>query len=170
MFTFFLSLHASTRSVHSIQTLLLAGQAKDAPLAIASNKSCFGHTEGAAGLTGMLLALQACSANALPPVMHLRNWNPHVASALDGWQSKARRAAAIPLQQAGKLFRDLTSSTACTCKGCFPAMSFRKFKGLASAVGDVFLTRIGWSPACNRASLGIKNYMTLYRFYDSRLV
>ena len=26
------------------------------PLALLSNKSCFGHTEGAAGLTGFLLA------------------------------------------------------------------------------------------------------------------
>lgn len=31
------------------------------PLAALSNKACYGHTEGSAGLTGLLLALQVSS-------------------------------------------------------------------------------------------------------------
>ena len=37
----------------------LAGQRGQAhPLAMLSNKACYGHTEGTAGITGLLLALQ----------------------------------------------------------------------------------------------------------------
>ena len=39
----------------------LAGQAgQTRPLAMLSNKACYGHTEGTAGITGLLLALQVC--------------------------------------------------------------------------------------------------------------
>ena len=31
------------------------------PLAMLSNKACYGHTEGTAGITGLLLALQVCT-------------------------------------------------------------------------------------------------------------
>ena len=68
---------------------------------IVSNKSCYGHTEGAAGLTGLLLALQSSRAKAVPPVMHLRNWNPNVAAALDTWQTKNKLTASVSLQAAG---------------------------------------------------------------------
>jgi len=37
----------------------LAGRAgQTRPLAMLSNKACYGHTEGTAGITGLLLALQ----------------------------------------------------------------------------------------------------------------
>lgn len=70
-------------------------------MGIISNKSCYGHTEGAAGLTGMLLAMEACAARAKPPIMHLRNWNPHVQAALDNWRAKGRTAASVALQVTG---------------------------------------------------------------------
>ena len=73
------------------------------PLRLISNKSCFGHTEGAAGLTGLLLATAAASQRSVPPVMHLRASNAHVAAALDSWRSQSRLAASVPLQQAGEL-------------------------------------------------------------------
>ena len=72
-------------------------------LRLISNKSCFGHTEGSAGLTGLLLAAAAASQRSVPPVMHLRAWNAHVAAALDSWRSQGRLAASVPLQQAGEL-------------------------------------------------------------------
>ena len=134
---------------------------------IASVKSCYGHTEGCAGLTGAMLAMQAlrhqvclviCSVSwqlqlpvdrdaaavcthrrcscltqrqlfaqrqrthlawpgrvVLPytlhshlpaavqetsPILHLRNMNPYVASALGDWRSKLGLAPAVPLSRA----------------------------------------------------------------------
>ena len=79
-----------------------AGKARQTPMGIVSNKSCFGHTEGAAGLTGMLLAVESCAARAMAPVMHLRNCNPHVATALESWQAKSMFTASVPLQATGE--------------------------------------------------------------------
>ena len=39
-----------------------------APVTLASNKSCYGHTEGAAGLTGLLLAASMASQQAAPAI------------------------------------------------------------------------------------------------------
>ena len=44
----------------------LAGRAgQTRPLAMLSNKACYGHTEGTAGITGLLLALQVTKSPAL---------------------------------------------------------------------------------------------------------
>ena len=52
---------------------------------LASNKACFGHTEGSAGITGLLLAVTALHREAAPEVRHLRSLNPYVANALGDW-------------------------------------------------------------------------------------
>ena len=39
------------------------GRSGERPLATVSSKACYGHTEGTAGLTGLLLALQVSRAN-----------------------------------------------------------------------------------------------------------
>ena len=70
-----------------------------APLVLGSVKSCYGHTEGAAGLTGLLLAAQAAGQQCAAPVMHLRSMNPYVVAALGDWQKSSGLAAAIPRQQ-----------------------------------------------------------------------
>lgn len=54
-------------------------------LTLGSAKACFGHTEGAAGLTGALLALQPLARALCPPIMHLCALNPYVTAALGGW-------------------------------------------------------------------------------------
>lgn len=64
------------------------------PLALGSVKSCYGHTEGAAGLTGALLALHGLGHREDPAIMHLRNVNPYVASALAEWKKRGIDAAA----------------------------------------------------------------------------
>jgi 3-oxoacyl-(acyl-carrier-protein) synthase/acyl carrier protein len=64
-------------------------------MVIASAKSCFAHTEGAAGLTGALLAIGALNAQVCPSILNLRNMNPYVASSLD-----QAAAAMLPMQQA----------------------------------------------------------------------
>lgn len=48
----------------------------DVPLL--SNKSCYGHTEGTAGLSGLLLSISSLSQSIAPPVINLRNLNPHL--------------------------------------------------------------------------------------------
>ena len=69
-------------------------------LALGSNKSCYGHTEGAAGLTGMLLALGAQQQQMAAPIVGLREVNPYVASAVEDWRSRHGMAAALPRQPA----------------------------------------------------------------------
>jgi 3-oxoacyl-(acyl-carrier-protein) synthase len=54
---------------HIVETL----DTSRAPLALLSNKSCFGHTEGAAGLTGFLLAA-ASAAHSAHDFVCLWNW------------------------------------------------------------------------------------------------
>lgn len=45
----------------------------------------YGHTEGAAGLTGVLAAAAAVTAAERPPVVNLAHLNPYVASAFEDW-------------------------------------------------------------------------------------
>ena len=72
-----------------------------APLTLASNKSCYGHTEGAAGLTGLLLAASMASQQAAPAIMHLRGMNPYVQTALSDWAARGGgRALHLPRQYA----------------------------------------------------------------------
>ena len=71
------------------------------PVVLGSVKSCYGHTEGAAGLTGLLMAAQAASQRCAAPVMHLRSINPYVEAALGDWhKGSGHLAGAIPRQQA----------------------------------------------------------------------
>lgn len=74
------------------------------PISLASVKSCYGHTEGTAGLTGLLLAAVAQQQRVQPPVVNLRHINPHVTAALagvGGGGSRDDSSAAIPRQAAG---------------------------------------------------------------------
>jgi len=75
-----------------------AGAPAGVPLG--SIKACFGHTEGAAGLTGLLAALQPLARRARPAIMHLRGLNPYVLAALGEWGTRHARAAALPRQAA----------------------------------------------------------------------
>lgn len=52
---------------------------------IGSAKSCFSHTEGAAGFTGMLLSMDVLQRCCFPSVLHLRTVNNYVATALSDW-------------------------------------------------------------------------------------
>lgn len=72
-------------------------------LSLASVKSCYGHTEGTAGITGLLLALGASQQRLLPPVVSLRGMNPYVAAALGGFSSSGGSGGsgvAVPRQAA----------------------------------------------------------------------
>lgn len=61
-----------------------------------SVKACFGHSEGAAGIHGGLLALLAVASRAAPPVMHARSLNPHVDAAVADWRQTHGVTAVVP--------------------------------------------------------------------------
>lgn len=63
-------------------------------------QATFGHTEGTAGITGMLLALKAVQQSTSAPVVNLCNVNPYVTAALADWQAHSGSAAVIPRQTA----------------------------------------------------------------------
>lgn len=71
------------------------------PLSLGSVKSCYGHTEGAAGLTGLLLATGAAVHAVLPPFMHLRSINKYVEGALEEWTAEGNLTAGVPRAQGG---------------------------------------------------------------------
>ena len=75
-----------------------SAEAPRIPLTLASNKACYGHTEGAAGLTGLLLAAGMDSHQAAPAIMHLRSMNPYVQAALGDWGAAGGRALHLPRQ------------------------------------------------------------------------
>lgn len=59
-------------------------------------QSCYGHTEGAAGLTGAFLAVEALAKNEAPGIMSLREVNPYVAAALADWRRRSGRSPLLP--------------------------------------------------------------------------
>ncbi|KAK9834736.1 hypothetical protein WJX74_008822 [Apatococcus lobatus] len=64
------------------------------PLCLGSVKACYGHTEGAAGVTGALLAIAAAAHCQQAPIVNLRSMNPYVSSALEAWGAGASCAPA----------------------------------------------------------------------------
>ena len=65
------------------------------PLA-GSVKACFGHTEGAAGIHGAMLAILAVQQQAAPALMHLRTLNAYVSSAIADWTPSCNLSASAP--------------------------------------------------------------------------
>ena len=55
-------------------------------------QACFGHTEGTAGITGLLLAASGMQQAAHVPVVHLRGINPYVAAAIGDMKGMAAHA------------------------------------------------------------------------------
>ena len=87
--------------VNALGQALTGAQQSSRPLAVGSVKSCYGHTEGAAGLTGLLLAMSAAENTSGAPIMHLRGVNAYVESSLTEWSTHHALAAAVPRQQFG---------------------------------------------------------------------
>ena len=66
-------------------------------LALAGSvKACFGHTEGAAGIHGAMLAILAVQQQASPALMHLRTLNAYVSSAFADWTPSCNLSASAP--------------------------------------------------------------------------
>ena len=84
---------------------VLQSTSSAAATTLVSNKSCYGHTEGAAGLTGLLLASCVLHQATAPGVMHLRQMNPYVESALAGWARHGPRCSPmVPRQSSGACY------------------------------------------------------------------
>jgi acyl transferase domain-containing protein len=66
-------------------------------LCLGSIKACYGHTEGAAGVTGALLGMVAEREQCQAAIVNLRGINPYVEAAALDW-SKHRIAACMPRQ------------------------------------------------------------------------
>ncbi len=64
--------------------------------AAGSVKACFGHTEGAAGIHGALLAIMAVQNSAAPPIMHSRSLNTYVQNAIADWKASCNLTAVVP--------------------------------------------------------------------------
>lgn len=69
-------------------------------------QACYGHTEGAAGLTGVLMATGVASRQQCPGIMCLRNINSYVSAALGDWAQKGSSAGSFAPRQ-------LASGAAC---------------------------------------------------------
>ena len=69
------------------------GQCKPSTLCM---QACYGHTEGAAGLTGAFLAVEALRNAGAPGIMCLRELNPYVAAALADWRGRSGCSPLLP--------------------------------------------------------------------------
>jgi hypothetical protein len=74
-------------------------QARSFPLTIASDKSGIGHTEPAAGMSGLVHAAAAAASQAALPVLHLRALNPYLIGTLEA--PGIAGSLSIPRQQRG---------------------------------------------------------------------
>ena len=63
-----------------------------------ARQACYGHTEGAAGLTGALAAMCLACEREAPAVLCLREVNAHVCAALRDWAGATRLAPLLPRQ------------------------------------------------------------------------
>jgi 3-oxoacyl-(acyl-carrier-protein) synthase/acyl carrier protein len=89
----------------ALQDALCKGRRETVPSSISSvmsTKACFGHTEGAAGLVGLVIPLLRCAVVA--PMTHLRELNRHVArEGLNGLQ--------VSRQQGPRISRSILASS-----------------------------------------------------------
>lgn len=74
---------------------------QQAKLLVGSVKTVIGHTEGAAGLAGMLKVIQAMENGCIPPNLHLTDLNPAVASFLQ-YLEVPTKAVLWPVSPAGQ--------------------------------------------------------------------
>ncbi len=84
-------------------------------VALLSNKSCYGHTEGTAGISSLLIAMASLTYQSAAPVMHLREVNPYVSAALDSAPLLRRQMRA--LRQTGPIFAWNSLAAGCSSFG-----------------------------------------------------
>lgn len=60
------------------------------------DQACYGHTEGAAGITGAFLAVTALRQRMAPGIMGSREINPYVSAALTDWRKRSGYSPLLP--------------------------------------------------------------------------
>lgn len=119
-------------------------------LALGSSKSCYGHTEGTAGLTGALLAAGALRKAALPPIVNLQEINPYVSAALADWQARLALMAAPSRQlaPAAHLITKVEQPLAGTSSfGMSGVNAHALVSSLATSGSAAAVTSLAWQPA-----------------------
>lgn len=82
-------------------------------------QACYGHTEGAAGTTGLLLAVQSMAQRSAAGIMCLREVNPYVGAAVADWATRAGHGPALP-RQLGALCEASLAGGQCANRVAFP--------------------------------------------------
>ena len=83
-------------------------------------QACYGHTEGAAGVTGLLMAAGALQSRTLPGIMCLRRINPYV---------QARSGSEMPLHPCRCTNNDKNSQKVRSMhQGCRPRQVWRDIR------------------------------------------
>ncbi|KAK9866522.1 hypothetical protein WJX84_008502 [Apatococcus fuscideae] len=89
-------------------------------LALTSVKSCYGHTEGAAGVAGAQMAIATLQAGAQAPILNLRSVNSYVAGSWEEWagqmrlhNSASRQSGPAPLSLGNMSAADGIATFAC---------------------------------------------------------
>ncbi|MGZ9164279.1 MAG: acyltransferase domain-containing protein, partial [Anaerolineales bacterium] len=62
----------------AIGNILGAGRSAESPIRVGSIKTNFGHTEGAAGIAGLIKVALSLKNGAIPPSLHLNTVNPNI--------------------------------------------------------------------------------------------
>ncbi len=86
--------------------------ARQQPLTLATVKGYTRHQEAGAGVAGLMEALNLISHASVPPALHLRTLNPHVAATLQGRAVGIARGGPAPVGQvsaAGRLMTGVSS-------------------------------------------------------------
>ena len=77
------------------------------PLVLSAVKSCVGHAEAAAGLSGVLQQFAPLTVGVHSPVLHLRDVNPLVADVIDHHEAKGSRSTFMPRSSCSFGVRDV---------------------------------------------------------------
>ena len=90
-------------------------------------QACYGHTEGTAGITGLLLAACALQEASTVPIVNLRDVNPYVAAAIGDMKhmsAHAPRQLAPGMLLVATQAELLTVAVHCSCTFCRREFSF----------------------------------------------
>ena len=120
--------------VGALSAVLLGATKSQNPLALSAVKSCVGHSEAAAGLSGILQLFGPLLMGSHSPLLHLRDVNPLVANVLDTQAEKGGKVVQLPRYSSAQC-----ADVASDVQGVYGVSGFA-FQGTNA---HVVLTRLG---------------------------